>query len=224
VCLPAIKGVNTGFRAFAKENLVITAAIMERAAAMATLSQATAVGTGAGLAGANGLPLIIPVAGNKRSPEAQAFYEKAKEELGNPFSEMLCENVTEEEAYAIEAKLIAAGREHYGYSFVINITSGLEQAADIGDMPINTILKLQQHRSFNLEEPRFLARVNLFQRYSEKIGSAKEYHKNITILNAAKIAQCSMNEVIAAIYSTERTIGNYKIVSNDELQNELIKP
>ncbi len=64
--------------------------------------------------------------GNRVSTESKRnfLYEKAKNDLGNPFAEVLCENIAEEDAYAIEAELINASREHYGYSFVMNITSG----------------------------------------------------------------------------------------------------
>ncbi|MEY4506671.1 MAG: hypothetical protein RL297_1249 [Pseudomonadota bacterium] len=163
--------------------------------------------------------------GNRVSTENKRndLYEKAKNALGAPFVEVICENITEENAYTLESVLIAEGREHYGYSFVINITSGLEQVADIGDMPINSILRLQKHRSFNLQEPRFLRKVNLFRRYSEETGSAKEYHQDITIFQAARIARATMNEVIAATSNSDHTIGNYKILSNDELQYELLR-
>jgi len=164
--------------------------------------------------------------GNRASTENKRnfFYEKAKNDLGNPFSEVLCENITEEDAYSIEAALINVSREHYGYSFVLNITSGLEQVEDIGDMPINTILRLQQHRSFDLEQSRFLAKVNLFRRSTEEVGSAKEYYQDITVFQAARITKSTMNEVITAVNNVERTIGHFKIVSNDELQLELMKP
>jgi hypothetical protein len=156
---------------------------------------------------------------NKRND----LYEKAKNDLGNPFIEVICENITEEDAYTLESMLITKGREHYGHSFIVNITSGLEQAEDVGDMPINTILRLQKHRYFNLQEPRFLTKVNIFRRYSEEIGSAKEYYQDITIFQAARIVRVTMNEVIAALNSSNRVIGNFKVLSNDELQRELLR-
>ncbi len=151
-------------------------------------------------------------------------YTKTLEEVGDPIIEKLCDEISEDSAYKIECDLIKELRIHYGYSFIINRTDGMEKANDIGDMPLATLQTMLRLEKIKIEDPRFSQTVNIFKRYTPEVGSAKHYYKSIDIYNAAKILLCSMNEIIRAKESSGVVINGFCILSDIEIDREIAKP
>ena len=58
------------------------------------------------------------------------YYSRTLKEAGEPQIERLCDEISEDAAYKIESELIKEFRLHYGYSFVINRTEGMEKEKD----------------------------------------------------------------------------------------------
>ena len=151
----------------------------------------------------------------------QSYYARTLDEVGEPLVEKICSGLSEESAYKIESELIRELRLHYGYSFVINKTEGMEKSKDIGDMPFGTLQVMQRHRKLSLDDPRFAQTVNIFKRFKPEIGSAKQYYKSISIYDAAKILNCPMNEVIRAKESSGVVINGFSILTDIEIDKAI---
>lgn len=151
----------------------------------------------------------------------QSYYARTLDEVGEPLVEKICSGLSEESAYKIESELIRELRLHYGYSFVINQTEGMEKAKDIGDMPFGTLHIMRRHGKINLDDPRFMQKVNIFKRFNPEFGSIKQYYKSIDIYSAAKILNCPMNEVIRAKESSGVVINGFSILTDIEIDKAI---
>lgn len=152
------------------------------------------------------------------------MYEKAKKDVGEPVAEVLLENLSEPEAYKIEAKLISKSREILGYWFVLNMTDGLERPDDIGDMPSRTLYKMKPFLGIDLNNTKFGQKINIFWRASEAIGAERNYQRGLSIHQAALTLRCTMNEVIAAIDSPSIKIKSCAVLTDEKLETEINRP
>ena len=151
-------------------------------------------------------------------------YEKAKKDAGEPVVEVLLDNLSEPEAYNIEAKLINKSNEILGFWFVLNITEGLERPDDIGDMPSRTLYKMKPFLGVDLDATKFGQKINIFWRASDAIGAERNYQRGLTIHQAAITLRCTMNEVIAAIDSPSIKIKSCTVLTDEKLEAEINRP
>lgn len=153
-----------------------------------------------------------------------AIYKRTLLVDGTPKMEKLCEGISEESAYQIECKLIKELREHYGFNFLLNTSSGMEQAKDIGEMPIGTVQMLLRLNKLSLDDPKFMQPINIFKRMSPDPGSSKWYYKDISIYDAALFLKCTMNEAISAKNTNGVVINGFSILSDSEFEKEVKRP
>lgn len=151
-------------------------------------------------------------------------YQRALAEMGTPNIEKLCLNMSEDSAYELECALIKNLREHHEYNWLLNRSGGMEQAKDVGDMPISTIQALIRVGKMHLDQTNKKETVNIFKRHQPEPGSAKEYYKNIGIYNAARLLGCTMNEVLRAEKQKNSVINGYSILSIEDFEEALKTP
>ncbi len=127
-------------------------------------------------------------------------YLGARKNLGDPHVFCVAERLSEADAYALEFQLIRSLSRVNNKSpgVMLNSTEGRE-LADIGDMPIRTILKLFPDWPPKGLDQKYLDWVNIYWRRSEDRGSARSYNYNLPIFKAARMIDCTMNEIVGAV-------------------------
>lgn len=153
--------------------------------------------------------------------DRNSAYRRVKDQFGLPVVDFLCKDLSDEEGYSLERKLIEGFREIYRSGNLLNVTAG-DEKADVGDMPQGTLGVLSNLGKSPVLDDKYAVKVNIFRRFGEEIGSGKQYYKKINLVDAAKLLNCSLNQVLWLSEHPEASSKNgYRVLSDADFSKEV---